>query len=75
MLDIQRAKRTPSVVFSAPQDVVEHTALTPGDKVEILLQWRYDALQLETAQGENMQSNKDSQLRDVLNALHELDSA
>lgn len=71
-IDLERAKLTPSVVFAGPKDVVEHEDITKEDKIEILLRWRYDALQLETAQGENMQSSEDSQLRDILNALRRL---
>ena len=72
MINIERAKRTPSVHFASPREVENHEYLTKEEKIEILLRWRYDAVQLETAQGENMQSEEDSQLRAVLKALHRL---
>lgn len=72
MIDIERAKKTPSAEFETPQDIVEHKHLTKADKAEILLRWKYDELQIEVAQTENMQSDRKSRLREVLNALHRL---
>ena len=72
MVDLERAKFSPSVVFASPQEVVEHDAFTLAEKVAILERWRQTALQLETAQGENMQSNRESRLRQVLLALRQL---
>jgi hypothetical protein len=73
MLDIERAKLTPSTEFSSPEAVVENTKLTREDKIEILLRWRHTALQLQTADEENMQSTgEESQLDQVLDALQRL---
>jgi hypothetical protein len=60
------------MVFERPRDVLNHPGLTRAEKADILHRWRYQALQLEVAQGENMQSEADSRLREVLNALNEL---
>lgn len=72
MIDYERATKTPSQYFAGPQDVVEHKRLSTAAKIAILLRWKYDALQLEIAQGENMQSLEDSRLREVTQALHDL---
>lgn len=72
MVDMERARRSPSTEFDSPEDVVQHAELSRQDKIEILRRWRYDALLLETAQSENLQSDKDSQLRAVMTALQEL---
>jgi hypothetical protein len=72
MIDVQQAKLSPRTVFDAPHEVVQSKELTRDDKIEILKQWRYDALLQETAQSENLQSDKDTKLRAVLAALQEL---
>lgn len=72
MIDLQQARRSPSAVFSTPGEVVEDPDLSRDDKIEILRRWRYDALLLETAQSENLQSEQDTQLRSILDALQEL---
>ena len=72
MIDFERAKKTPSQYFAGPQDVVEHDSLPKAAKIDILLRWKHEELQLETAQDENMQSSKASRLREVLQALRSL---
>jgi hypothetical protein len=72
MIDLQRARRSPSTVFSSPREVLQNRDLSQEDKIEILKRWRYDALLLETAQSENLQSDQDTQLRGILNALQDL---
>jgi hypothetical protein len=72
MIDLQRARRSPSTVFSSPREVLQNHDLSQEDKIEILKRWRYDALLLETAQSENLQSDQDTQLRGILNALQDL---
>lgn len=67
--NIERAKRTPSSAFASPREVVGHEELTKEDKIEILLRWRYDAIQLQKAEEENMQGIGGSQLREVLESL------
>ena len=69
MINIERAKRTPSTVFASPQDVVDHKNLTKEDKIEILLRWRNDAIQLQRTEEENMAGDDGSQLQQVLKAL------
>jgi hypothetical protein len=72
MIDYERAKTTPNEYFAGPQDVVEHDGLPKAAKIVILLRWRYDALQLQTARSENMKSFDDGGLSKVLDALHNL---
>jgi hypothetical protein len=72
VINIERAKKTPSELFAAPRGIVEHKHIAKSDKIEILLRWRHDAQQLETAQSENMQSSEDSRLQEVLKALRQL---
>jgi hypothetical protein len=73
MIDPTEAKRNPAAVFRRPKDIVEHGSLTTGEKIDILRQWRYDALQQEVAQEENMQAARDSLLSEIVEALHALD--
>lgn len=73
MVDLERAKLSPGVVFASPREVVEHDAFTLEEKIAILERWRQTAIQLETAQGENMQSSRESNLQQVLLALLKLE--
>ena len=74
MIDPTEAKRNPAAAFDRPQDVVESESLSAGDKIDILRQWRYDALQKEVAQEENMQApGGGTLLREIVEALHALD--
>lgn len=72
MIDYEKAKKTPSQYFTSPRDVIENASLPKPAKIEILLRWRYHAIQLETAQDENMQSGEDSRLAEVMDALRRL---
>lgn len=72
-MDPIEAKKNPARVFARPKDVVEHDALTRGDKIDILRRWRYDALQMEVAQEENMQGDSGGTLlREIVDALQSL---
>lgn len=72
MIDFERAKKTPSQYFAGPQDVLEHASLPKAAKIDILLRWKHEELQLETAQDENMQSGEASRLSEVVQALSSL---
>lgn len=46
--------RRPGEIFEAPGDVLDHPALSKTQRIEVLQQWRYDAVQLQVAAQENM---------------------
>jgi hypothetical protein len=72
MIDLKHAMSNPAGAFDHPNDVAESDELTREQKIEILRRWRYDALQQEVAQEENMQSAGPTRLREIVSALNAL---
>lgn len=72
MIDMKHAMSNPAGAFDRPGDVVENDELTREQKIEILRRWRYDALQREVAQEENMQTAGPTRLREIVSALNAL---
>ncbi len=76
MTDFDRAIKDPADVFERPSDVLEHKDLSREQKIKILHQWEYDALQREVATEENMPSSDGAgpalaEIRRALEALGE----
>ena len=66
----------PALVFLGPEDVLQRDELTREQKIEILNRWKFDALQLQVAEEENMGSEQPSDILDrVLQALHALNAS
>ncbi len=65
----------PAFVFLDPEDVLQRHELTREQKIEVLRRWKFDALQLQVAEEENMGSEQPSDILDrVLQALHALNT-
>ncbi len=65
----------PALVFRGPEDLLKRDGLTREQKIEILRRWKFDALQLQVAEEENMRSEQPSDILDrVLQALHALNA-
>ena len=65
----------PALVFLGPEDVLQRDELTREQKIEVLRRWKFDALQLQVAEEENMGSEQPSDILDrVLQALHALNT-
>ena len=63
----------PALVFLGPEDVLQRDELTREQKIEVLRRWKFDALQLQVAEEENMGGEQPSDILDrVLQALHAL---
>jgi hypothetical protein len=75
MIDIKKALSDPSAVFRYPRDVLEDQSLSDDLKRRVLEQWRIDAVELMTADEENM-SGDDSptMLSRVMRCLAYLDN-
>ncbi len=72
-IDLRKAMLNPARVFRGPEDVLEGEELTREQKIEILDRWKFDALQLQVAEEENMGSEQPSDILDrVLQALNAL---
>ena len=75
-IDLRQALLNPAVVFLGPEDVLERDDLTREQKIEVLRRWKFDALQLQVADEENMRSEQSSDLLDrVLQSLHSLNAS
>lgn len=73
-LDLDRALLDPSAVFRAPEEVIQHPALTRHQKIEILRRWAYDATELLIADDENMPPGEEPLLDRIHQALDTLTS-
>ena len=74
-IDLGKAMLNPALVFPGPEDVLEGDELTREQKIEILRRWKFDALQLQVAEEENMGSDQPSDILDrVLQALNALNA-
>ena len=75
-IDLRKAMLNPALVFLGPEDVLQHDELTREQKIEVLRRWKFDALQLQVAEEENMGSEQPSDILDrVLQALHALNAS
>ena len=74
-INLEKAMLNPTLVFRSPKDVLQRDELTREQKTEVLRRWKYDALQLQVADDENMGSDQPSDILDrVLQALHALNA-
>ena len=74
-IDLRKAMLNPALVFLGPEDVLQRDELTREQKIEVLRRWKFDALQLQVAEEENMGSEQPSDILDrVLQALHALNA-
>lgn len=54
MVDFDAAIQAPATVFARPADIVTAPGLTREQRIRLLRQWEWEALQLEVATEENM---------------------
>ncbi len=74
-IDLRKAMLDPALVFRGPEDVLKREELSREQKIEILRRWKFDALQLQVAEEENMGGEQPSDILDrVLQALHALNA-
>lgn len=69
MPDLKKAMLDPGSVFSSPEAVRDHPALTNEQKIEILRRWAYDASELAVAEEEGMVGGEPSELARILFVL------
>ena len=70
--DYEKAKSDPATEYGTPEAVLEDTALSEGQKIEILRGWEYDAVEQSVAEEEGMTNGKPSMLQRVQQALEAL---
>lgn len=73
--DIERAIRSPTSVYAAPEDVLADSGLDVATRRKILKSWEVDARELAVAEAENMGGGEPNMLTRVLAALAEIDDA
>ena len=75
-IDLRKALLNPALVFLGPEDVLKRDELTREQKTEVFRRWKYDALQLQVVDDENMGSDQPSDILDrVLQALYALNAS
>jgi hypothetical protein len=65
----------PSAFFDAPMEVVKHADYSDAEKHQILVCWKEQAKNLQTATGEGMSGGEPSRIEDVMEALELLPDA
>jgi hypothetical protein len=60
------------LVFPSPEALRDHPAPTPGEKIELLRRWAYDAGELAVAEEEGMTDSEPSRLSEILAVLDAL---
>ncbi|MBL4856228.1 MAG: hypothetical protein HLX52_05600 [Idiomarinaceae bacterium] len=71
-MDFKKSLKNPAEAFDSPQDVANDSELSNEQKIEVLTQWRYDELETEVADQENMAGEKPDKLGEINNLLLEL---
>lgn len=71
-MDFKERLTDPSGAYGSPQEVLEDSELSKDQKIKLLEQWRYDQLELEVADQENMQGEKPNKLGEINSLLSEL---
>lgn len=71
-MNFKKSLKNPAEAFDSPQDVVNDTELSNEQKIEVLTQWRYDELETEVADQENMSGGKPDKLGEINNLLLKL---
>ena len=69
MSDLEKALRDPAAVYHYPKDVLVDESLTKEQKLQILEQWKIDAIELMVAEEENMAGDGPSMLSRVNRAI------
>ncbi|MDV6315540.1 hypothetical protein [Idiomarina sp. HP20-50] len=72
-MDFKKSLKNPAEAFDSPQAVVEDPELSTEQKIEVLTQWRYDELETEVADQENMAGTKPDKLGEINNLLLKLE--
>jgi hypothetical protein len=73
VMDFKKSLKNPAEAFDSPQAVFDHPDLSNEQKIELLQQWRYDELETEVADQENMGGDKPDKLGEINNLLLELE--
>ncbi len=62
----------PRASFDSPAQIVNSKDLNKAQKIELLRRWEYDVEQLQAAEGEGMDSNRNEgeMLQKLIDALH-----
>tara|TARA_R110001592_G_scaffold91405_4_gene267584 strand:+ start:1570 stop:1812 length:243 start_codon:yes stop_codon:yes gene_type:complete len=73
-MEFEKLLQDPRASFNSPSQIVNSNDLSKSQKIELLRRWEYDAEQLQAAEGEGMNSdrNEGEMLQRVLEALKSL---
>ncbi|RUO80396.1 hypothetical protein CWI84_04850 [Idiomarina tyrosinivorans] len=71
-MSLSKALKNPADVYANPDAVLKDANLTDAEKIQVLEQWRLDAVEAEVADSENMAGGPPDQLPAILDALRKL---
>lgn len=71
-MNLDAILRDPSAAYEKPDDVLNDSNLNNDEKLEVLEQWEYDALELQVATDENMPGTTEVPLDEILAAKKKL---
>lgn len=71
-MDFKKSLKNPAEAYDAPQAVMNDNTLSVEQKIEILEHWRYDELETEVADQENMAGHDPDRLGEINNLLLKL---
>ncbi|WP_417658939.1 hypothetical protein [Pseudidiomarina sp.] len=71
-MNLDAILRDPSAAYKKPDDILNDSNLSYDEKLEVLEQWEYDALELQVATDENMPGAKETPLDEILAAKKKL---
>ena len=74
IINIEKLIKNPNVYFGSLTELCAADSLANDQKIDILCQWKYDALELEVAEEESMGGGPPSKLHEILEALRLLKS-
>ncbi|WP_404402228.1 hypothetical protein LG288_03905 [Idiomarina seosinensis] len=75
MVDFESSMDNPASKFSEPKEVLDSDDLSHEQKLKILKQWRYDELETEVADEENMAADKPDRLGEINNLILQLEES
>lgn len=69
---LEKALLDPASVFDQPEEVLVKHELSRDQKIRILERWKYDAILMQTASGENMTGGENDCLDRIMRCLEHL---
>lgn len=73
-ISFEEILQDPSAIYDHPREVLNDSKLSKAQKLKVLQQWKYDAIQIQNCDGENMCGGERSHLDSILFCIHTLET-